>query len=263
MCVCETKRIDVLRIVDARAGGRSRRHHRPVDEVKGNARGFRKLLEVPPVSRRERDLTRHSHRRNQNVTNLPAPAPRCSGPDVGRYGGGVLVEGKHHAVGDEHLKGLELTIERLAGAKGCPITSEAFEHGDGGYCQSPELGQVVQCMRLDDAVSRLSSDSVSVSSTTGSDATGLAIRLPELSGQQAKIGGWDIGKAGRCQRENVSWARSYVNVPAVMPTQQRDNLPLEAPPASVSVCGQSVTQCGGKSNRAGNRCGRGRQRRGS
>ena len=53
--------IATLCAITARTTGRFRCHYSPIDESKFDAGRFGELLEVPLVSRRERDLSRHSH----------------------------------------------------------------------------------------------------------------------------------------------------------------------------------------------------------
>jgi hypothetical protein len=65
--------IAILCAITARTAGGSRCHYSPIDEAKFDTGRFGELLEVPFVSRRERDLSRHSHCSNQNVAKLPAP----------------------------------------------------------------------------------------------------------------------------------------------------------------------------------------------
>ena len=48
-------------VVTTATAGYNWRHYCPVDETETGARCLREVLEVPFVSRRERDLTRHSH----------------------------------------------------------------------------------------------------------------------------------------------------------------------------------------------------------
>ena len=47
------------------------------------------------------------------------------------------------------LQAAALALERLPGANRCPIATKAFEHRDRRDRESPELGEVRNCPRLD------------------------------------------------------------------------------------------------------------------
>ena len=89
---------------------------------------------------------------------------------------------------------------------------------------------------------RLSSDSVSVSSTTGSLSSDSALPLTELSGDEVALRSWNIGETGSCQREDPGWPRSDIDILAVVAAQQCDHLSLETPAASLCIRGDFLSQ---------------------
>jgi hypothetical protein len=76
---------------------------------------LRQSFEVALVSRYERKLTRHGHRRDEDVADLLAMTARHCRPDLGCQSRSFLVKRKHEAVGDERLESLPDNIR--AGAR--------------------------------------------------------------------------------------------------------------------------------------------------
>src|SRR3954447_17174471 len=92
---------------------------------------------------------------------------------------------------------------------------------------------------------------VSVSRTAGSFCIRSAFRLLQSAGQRAELRGWDVRKAGGSQSQDLGRGRSDVHVFPIVAAQKGDDLPLEAPPATLGVGRDLVAEPRGKADGPG------------